>query len=91
MTDCITLAHGSGGRDYRELVEHALRQAATFGAFEVTFPVPIATGGARWIDARGQARGSRSEEGFSMILGVALDITEARRAKAQAQVLTPRR
>ena len=21
MTDCITLAHGSGGRDYRELVE----------------------------------------------------------------------
>ncbi|MFC5346018.1 ATP-binding protein [Brevundimonas staleyi] len=70
---------------YRELVEHALRQAATFGAFEVTFPVPIPTGGARWIDARGQARGSRGEEGFSMILGVALDITEARRAKAQAQ------
>ncbi len=70
---------------YRDLVEHALRQAATFGAFEVTFPVPIATGGARWIDARGQARGSRGEEGFSMILGVALDITEARRAKAQAQ------
>ena len=70
---------------YRDLVEHALRQAATFGAFEVTFPVPIATGGARWIDARGQARGSRGEEGFSIILGVALDITEARRAKAQAQ------
>ncbi|MGV3579720.1 PAS domain-containing sensor histidine kinase [Brevundimonas sp.] len=70
---------------YRDLVQHALRQAATFGAFEVTFPVPLATGGARWIDARGQARGSRGEEGFSMILGVALDITEARRAKAQAQ------
>ncbi|WP_426037189.1 PAS domain-containing sensor histidine kinase [Brevundimonas sp. DC300-4] len=70
---------------YRDLVEHALRQAATFGAFEVTFPVPLATGGARWIDARGQARGSRGEDGFSIILGVALDITEARRAKAQAQ------
>jgi two-component system cell cycle sensor histidine kinase PleC len=70
---------------YRELVEHALRQAATFGAFEVTFPVPLEGGGARWIDARGQARGARGEEGFSIILGVALDITEARRAKAQAQ------
>ena len=70
---------------YRDLVEHALRQAATFGAFEVTFPVPLETGGARWIDARGQARGSRGEDGFSIILGVALDITEARRAKAQAQ------
>ncbi len=70
---------------YRDLVQHALRQAATFGAFEVTFPVPLPTGGARWIDARGQARGARGEEGFSMILGVALDITEARRAKAQAQ------
>jgi len=70
---------------YRELVEHALRQAATFGAFEVTFPVPVEGGGARWIDARGQARGGRSENGFGMILGVAMDITEARRAKAQAQ------
>jgi len=70
---------------YRELVEHALRQASTFGAFEVTFPVPLPAGGARWIDARGQARGSRDEDGFSIILGVALDITEARRAKAQAQ------
>jgi two-component system cell cycle sensor histidine kinase PleC len=70
---------------YRDLVEHALRQAATLGAFEVTFPVPLETGGARWIDARGQARGTRGAEGFSIILGVALDITEARRAKAQAQ------
>ena len=70
---------------YRDLIEHALRQAATYGAFEVTFPVPLAAGGARWIDARGQARGARGDHGFSMILGVALDITEARRAKAQAQ------
>lgn len=70
---------------YRQLVEHALRQAATFGAFEVTFPVQTATGATRWIDARGQARGSRDDDGFSIILGVALDITEARRAKAHAQ------
>jgi two-component system cell cycle sensor histidine kinase PleC len=70
---------------YRELVQHALLQAATFGAFEVTFPVPVEGRGARWIDARGQARGARGEQGFSMIMGVALDITEARRAKAQAQ------
>jgi two-component system cell cycle sensor histidine kinase PleC len=70
---------------YRDPVLHALRQAATFGAFEVTFPVPGPDGRARWIDARGQARGDRGEDGFSVILGVALDITEARRAKAQAQ------
>lgn len=70
---------------YRDQVEHALRQAATFGAFEVTFPVPLPNGRIRWIDARGQARGSRGDHGFSIILGVALDITEARRAKAQAQ------
>jgi two-component system cell cycle sensor histidine kinase PleC len=70
---------------YRELVEHALRQAATFGAFETTFPVTGTNNTIRWIDARGQARGERDEGGFINILGVALDITEARRAKAQAQ------
>jgi two-component system cell cycle sensor histidine kinase PleC len=70
---------------YRDAVNHALRQAETFGAFEVSFPVPDAQGRARWIDARGQARGERSEEGFTSILGIALDTTEARRAKAHAQ------
>jgi len=70
---------------YRDLVEHALRQAATFGAFETTFPVTGPNSTIRWIDARGQARGERDEGGFINILGVALDITEARRAKAQAQ------
>ena len=49
-------------------------------AFDVTFPVPDEQGRPRWIDARGQARGPRGEGGFSAILGVALDITEARRA-----------
>ncbi|MDO9609560.1 MAG: ATP-binding protein [Brevundimonas sp.] len=70
---------------YRDEVQHALRQASAYGAFEVTFPVPGDGGRTRWIDARGQARGVRGETGFSAILGVALDITEARRAKAAAQ------
>lgn len=75
---------------YRETVTHALRQAETFGTFEVSFPVPDAQGRARWIDARGQARGERGEEGFISILGIALDTTEARRAKAQAQAAESR-
>lgn len=70
---------------YREAVQHALRQAQTYGAFEVSFPVPDENGRARWIDARGQARGERGADGFTSVLGVALDTTEARRAKAQAQ------
>ncbi len=70
---------------YRDAVNHALRQAETFGTFEVSFPVPDAQGRARWIDARGQARGERGEDGFTSILGIALDTTEARRAKAHAQ------
>ena len=75
---------------FREEVQHALRQAAAYGAFEVTFPVPGENGRTRWIDARGQARGARGDTGFSAILGVALDITEARRAKAQAQAAESR-
>lgn len=70
---------------YRDLVQHALRQAATLGTFEVSFPVPLEAGGVRWINARGQARGTRGDDGFNVILGVALDVTEARRARAQAQ------
>ena len=75
---------------YHDAVQHALRQAQTFGAFDVTFPVADAQGKARWIDARGQARGDRGEEGFTSVLGVALDTTEARRAKAQAQAAESR-
>ena len=75
---------------YREAVVHALRQAQTYGSFEVSFPVPDSQGRARWIDARGQARGDRGEDGFTSILGVALDTTEARRAKAQAQAAESR-
>lgn len=71
---------------HRERVVHALRQAAAYGTFEVTFRVDPPDQPPRWIDARGQARGDRGEQGkFTQILGVALDITEGRRAKAQAQ------
>ena len=75
---------------YREAVRHALRQAQTFGTFDVSFPVPDPQGRARWIDARGQARGARGDEGFTNVLGVALDTTEARRAKSQAQAAESR-
>ncbi|WP_332658585.1 PAS domain-containing sensor histidine kinase [Brevundimonas sp.] len=75
---------------YHEAVLHALRQAQTFGTFDVSFPVADAQGKARWIDARGQARGDRGDEGFTSVLGVALDTTEARRAKAQAQAAESR-
>jgi len=70
---------------YRDDVIHALRQAATFGTFEATFPVVAEDGRPRWIDARGRARGERGPDGFTSLMGVALDVTEARRAKAQAQ------
>ncbi|MFN3877065.1 MAG: ATP-binding protein [Brevundimonas sp.] len=75
---------------FRDEVLHALRQAAAYGAFEITFPVAGPDGRTRWIDARGQARGTRGENGFTAILGVALDITEARRAKAAAQAAESR-
>ena len=76
--------------DYREPLTHALRQAATFGAFEVTFPVPDERGQARWLDARGQSRGDRGEHGFNVILGVALDISDQRRANAKAKAAEER-
>jgi two-component system cell cycle sensor histidine kinase PleC len=75
---------------FRDEVAHALRQATAYGAFEVTFAVPMESGGVRWIDARGQARGQRREDGFQAILGVALDITEARRAKVRAEAAESR-
>jgi two-component system cell cycle sensor histidine kinase PleC len=70
---------------YHDAVLHALQQSQMFGTFEVSFPVPDAKGKARWIDARGQARGERGDAGFTSVLGIALDTTEARRSKAQAQ------
>ena len=76
--------------DYREPLMHSVRQAAAFGAFEATFPVPDARGQARWLDARGQSRGVHGPDGFSLILGVALDITDQRRANAKAHAAEAR-
>ena len=70
---------------YRETLVNALDVAAAHGAFDVTFPVPLKAGGVRWIDARGQSRQPRQDGGYVSLMGVALDITEARRTKAQAQ------
>jgi two-component system cell cycle sensor histidine kinase PleC len=70
---------------YRETLIDAIDRAAADGVFDVTFPVPLKSGGVRWIDARGQSRQPRNSGAFSSLLGVALDITEARRSKAQAQ------
>ena len=53
--DVIGRVHPRFQEDFR----HALRQAAAYGAFEITFPVAGPDGRARWIDARGQARGER--------------------------------
>ncbi|MFN3352795.1 MAG: PAS domain-containing sensor histidine kinase [Brevundimonas sp.] len=75
---------------HREQVAHALMQAAAYGAFETSFAVVKPEGGVRWLDARGQARGDRVDQRYAQIVGVALDITEARRAKAQAQAAESR-
>ena len=75
---------------HRDQVAHALMQASAYGTFETSFAVMKAEGGVRWLDARGQARGERSDHRFGSVVGVALDITEARRAKAQAQAAESR-
>lgn len=74
---------------YREVLVAALDQAAATGDFNAAFPVVLERG-VRWIDARGQSREARRDGGFASLMGVALDITEARRAKAQAQAAESR-
>jgi two-component system cell cycle sensor histidine kinase PleC len=72
--------------DHRDKVRQALANAATYGAFDVSFRVPALDGGrAIWIDARGQGFGKPGEDGYSRIIGVALDVTEERLAQARAQ------
>jgi len=70
---------------YREVVINAMDQAVLGGNFYVAFPIPLKKGGVRWIDMRGQSRQPQQNGTFSNLMGVALDITEARRSKAQAQ------
>ena len=72
--------------DHRERVRQALSTAAIYGGFDVSFRVPSLVGGRpTWIDARGQAFGRATEDGYSRIIGVALDVTEERMAQARAQ------
>jgi two-component system cell cycle sensor histidine kinase PleC len=71
---------------HRDGLRDALRAAALYGGFDVSFRVPSLTGGRPvWIDARGEAFGDSPEGGFARIIGVALDVTEERLAQARAQ------
>ena len=74
--------------EHRERVRQALRGAASFGAFDTSFRVPGPHGSA-WIDTRGQAFGS-AEDGYDVIIGVALDVTEERTAQDRAQMAETR-
>jgi two-component system cell cycle sensor histidine kinase PleC len=74
--------------EHRERVRQALRGAADFGAFDVSFRVP-GPHGSSWIDARGQAF-EADEDGYEAILGVALDVTEERMAQDRAQTAETR-
>ena len=69
----------------REKVLAALRHAAAFGAFDVSFRAQSVDGRASWVEARGQAIGPRDQDGYSRIVGVALDVTEERSARSRAQ------
>ncbi|WP_312052978.1 cache domain-containing sensor histidine kinase [Brevundimonas diminuta] len=75
---------------YRQLMIEALDKAMADGVFEAAFPVPLSNGGVRWIDARGQSRQPQRDGGYDSLMGVALDVTEARRTKAQAQAAESR-
>jgi len=75
---------------YRQLMIEALDKAMADGVFEAAFPVPLSNGGVRWIDARGQSRQPQRDGGYNSLMGVALDVTEARRTKAQAQAAESR-
>jgi two-component system cell cycle sensor histidine kinase PleC len=71
---------------HRDGLRDALRAAALYGGFDVSFRVPSLTGGRPvWIDARGEAFGQSPEGGYARIIGVALDVTEERLAQARAQ------
>jgi two-component system, cell cycle sensor histidine kinase PleC len=100
MSDVTGLVFGWGGGgvisgqalldrvapDHRDRVRQALANAAQYGAFDVSFRVPSTTGGRSiWLDARGQGLGKSGLDGYSRIIGVALDVTEERVAQARAQ------
>ena len=67
--------------EHQGTVRKALQSALTFGALDVTFCVPRPDGGAAWLDARGQAFGAPEIQGYTTLIGVALDVTEERVAE----------
>jgi two-component system cell cycle sensor histidine kinase PleC len=75
--------------EHRERVRHALSQAATFGAFDVSFGVHTHRGPI-WIDARGQSAGPADGRGYATLIGVALDVTQERAAQIRAQAAETR-
>ncbi len=75
----------------RNKVLTALRSAALYGGFDVSFRSPHEDGRTSWIDARGQATGGGVKgEPYDRIIGVALDVTEERTAQARAQAAETR-
>lgn len=70
---------------HREAVRHALRQAEAYGEIGIAFRVDAPDQTPLWMELRGQAPRARKDDGYDHLMGVALDITESRRAKAQAQ------
>lgn len=71
--------------EHRDLFRQALHTARSTGALDVSFRVPNDTARALWIDARGQATGSRGANGFTRFSGVALDVSRERMAQSRAQ------
>ena len=75
---------------YRDAFVGALSDARIKGQFDLAFPIPLSDGTVRWIDARGSSRSSKHPGEFTHLMGIALDVTEARRIKAQAQAAESR-
>ncbi|MBW3616267.1 MAG: PAS domain-containing protein [Proteobacteria bacterium] len=71
--------------EHRDKVRSALKNAAAYGAFDVAFAVPDASGRVAWLDARGQGVGRPGDRAYRRIIGVALDITEERTAQVRVQ------
>ncbi len=70
--------------EHQERVRIALRDAAQYGGFDVSFRVLQPDGASVWLDARGQGVPGAGP-GFSTLIGVALDVTEERYAEHRAQ------
>ena len=76
---------------YRDAFVSALDRARENGQFEAAFPISLQNGQVRWLDVRGRSPIEGNIKGqHSQLLGIALDITEARLAKARAEAAETR-